>query len=350
MKRGRNIRGLSSVVTTMIIIVLSLVAIGVVWVVVKNILSQESSQIELEQFTVRLDIKNAYESSGNILVNVQREKGEGELTKAVFTLSDGTNFESVVQDCVINELFTQSFSITPTQFASTQVLTVSVAPIYKLSEGKEKTGEITDTYNIIPGSLNENLNGDSDESPNNDGSLTCTPDCGLRKCGPALNNCNGINACGNCSISTDSCINGVCVPLNCVPEPIKTTCGEQICGNKINNCGEEIDCLPGCSPGTICRSNICVEIDLIDAGLVEETWPGTSGMYFGSTDLPIDADYFGSYIKFLDSFEIRCLLIAVYRFPIEGYEKSHIGFNFQTSIQTGDAYEIYSTSEECQAA
>ena len=342
MKKGK--KGLSTIVITLIIIVLSLVAIGVVWGVAGGILKSGTSQTGLSQFTIKLDIKNAYEESGKISVNVQRAVGEGELVKIKFIFSDGQSSESINQDCSMEALDSQTFILTPTQFISTEVASVSIAPIFKSSGGEETVGSITDTYNIISGgNSNENSNENSEE---NGEDTSCTPNCVGLECG--LDPICG-QSCGTCSW-TDVCTNGICVPLDCVPETTVTTCGAQTCGTKINNCGAEIECLPGCSSGTICEDDICVLVTPINEGTVEDVWPGTSGLYFGSSSLPTDVNYQGKYIKFPESSETRCLLIIVYRFPVEGYEKSHIGFNFETSIISGNTYRIFETSDECQAA
>lgn len=334
----KNRRGLSTIVVTLIVIVLSLVAVGVVWAVVSNLLKNSSSQVgELNTLMINLKITSAYEQAGDIHINLQRQVGKGDLIKVKFILSDGTNSETLTENSIIKELDPQNFILHPSSLLSTKIATVSVALIYKSSDGKDTIGSVTDTYNILSGTSqntggNNNLNG-------------CSPNCANLKCGPDPL-CG--QSCGTCG-GTDVCTNGVCVPLNCVPDSVSVTCGTLICGKKINNCGAEINCLPGCSSGKICSNGNCVSVTPVNIGLVEETWPGTSGMYFGSKDLPIDKDYYRNYIKFPGSLESRCLLIAVYRTPVEGYTKSHIGFNFQTLIKTGDSYQIFSTSEECQA-
>ena len=173
----------------------------------------------------------------------------------------------------------------------------------------------------------------------------CVPDCTSLQCGfdPLCG-----KSCGTCN-GSEVCTNGICVSSNCIPEPYSVTCGNAICGIKTNNCGATINCPPGCSQGKICKFGICANITPLNTGTVEETWPGISGMYFGSKDLPTNISYYGDYIKFPNSVETRCLLIAVYRFPVDGYPKSHIGFNFATSIKTGDNYQVFSNAEECQS-
>ena len=61
MKRGlTGKKGLSAVVTTIIIIALALVAVGIVWVVISNLLDQGTEGITFDRFTVDLSITSAY--------------------------------------------------------------------------------------------------------------------------------------------------------------------------------------------------------------------------------------------------------------------------------------------------
>jgi len=53
----KNVRGLSTVVTTLIIILLVLVAVGIIWGVVNNLLNKSSSTIEASTACFDLDVK-----------------------------------------------------------------------------------------------------------------------------------------------------------------------------------------------------------------------------------------------------------------------------------------------------
>ena len=336
-------KGLSSIVITLILVVLSLVAIGVIWGVVSSLIKSSSKDVQIGSLMINLEITNAYEQDGNINVNLIRKTGQGEITKIKFILSDGGDSETITREVTtFEELDSQSFVLTPTQLIPSTIRTVSVASVFKTNEGIEKVGEITDTYTvnqnyeINPG---ENNNSSEEENP------FCIPNCNDLQCG--IDPLCG-ESCGTCE-TPSTCTNGVCVLPDCVPEYAEVTCEGIVCGTNINNCGAEISCT-ACPTGKICLANSCVDVTVLNSGIVEEVWPGTSGLYFGSDSLPIDIDYVGNYVKFSDSVETRCLLIVVYRFPVEGYPKSHIGFNFETLVTTGDQYKVFGTSEECQAA
>ena len=77
-------KGLSTVVTNLLLILLVLVAVGVVWVVVRGILSEGAGEIEISQFTFDLQIQNAYVSGTDVVVTIKRNAGGGELSGMKF--------------------------------------------------------------------------------------------------------------------------------------------------------------------------------------------------------------------------------------------------------------------------
>ena len=76
----KNRKGLSAVVTNLIIILLVIVAVGIVWVVVNNLIQDTSEGISLKKITIGLDISNVAFDGSNINVTIQRSSGAGNLT------------------------------------------------------------------------------------------------------------------------------------------------------------------------------------------------------------------------------------------------------------------------------
>jgi len=336
-------RGLSTIVVTLIIILLSLVAVGVVWVVVRNLVVGGSKEVQLGKFTIDLSVKKAFEQQGNITVNVKRNVGAGELSKIKFVISDGTTSEVVTQDASLTELEEKSFFIHPTKLIATQIETVSVAPVFKTTDG-ESTGEVTGTYNLLSGV----------SSGGNDGNGgTCTLVCngnGIQfQCGD--DSCGGF--CGTCPPDKPTCTNHVCVQAAGCEEPSPaTTCGSWECGTRISICGNIVPCST-CQGGKLCdtTTGTCVGITPVNSGTVGDTW--VSGMYFSSPNLPKDmTGLVGDYVSFsVGSAETKCWMIARWVLPTDtpGYPNSHIGFSFTTQIKTGDYYNIWDSSDKCQA-
>ena len=344
----RDKLGLSTIVISLILILLSLVAIGVVWAVVNGILEDASNEIGLGQLTIRMDITTAYEYNGNIYVNLKRNSGSGEIAKIMFLLSDGEETETYISEISLGELESRKFNISVTELNSIDVEKISVAAIFLSSGGEENVGDILDTYAITKsytgGTPPEGDDGTGDDGTGDDGTgeEPCISNCTSLVCGPDPV-CG--SSCGTCS-SGFICTNGKCISSSCVPESTATTCGTSNCGTKLNNCGQTVNC-GTCTIGQICNNGKCEEIVPINSGTVEELWPGDSGMYFGSSSLSKITSYVGYYAKFPGSLETSCLLIVIHRFPIDGYTKSHIGFSFGTSLQVGDSYDIYETIDGC---
>jgi len=330
--------GLSTIVISLILILLSLVAIGVVWAVVSGIISDTSDKIGLDQLTISMDITNAYEYNGNISVNLKRNVGSGEVVKIMFLLSDGEDTEAYTSETSIGELESKKFNIPVLKLNSTDIEKVSVAAVSGSSGGEEILGDVLDTYTIT-----KSYTGTSGPpGENGNGGENCVANCSNLSCGPDPI-CG--TSCGNCN-SGFSCSNGICISSSCVPDSNETTCGTSNCGTKTNNCGTFVNC-GVCAIGQVCSEGICQGITPVNSGIVEELWPGNSGMYFGSSSLSTDTSYAGYYAKFPGSAETSCLLIVIHRFPVDGYSKSHVGFSFGTSLQVGDNYNIYSTIDGC---
>lgn len=142
MKRGNN-RGLSGVVTTLILISLSLVAIVIIWVVIKNIIESGSEKVELGQYTLDMKIQKVLENNNGTNVTIKRNAGQGQLTGVKIIISDGINTYSFDQkNIAFNELETKTFVLNYTGI----VKSVSVSPIVKTgnSESAQNTLDTLD--------------------------------------------------------------------------------------------------------------------------------------------------------------------------------------------------------------
>ena len=142
-------RGLSGVVTTLIIVLLVLVAVGIIWAVVKNVVQRGAEQVDLGQFTLDLQIKKAQVQNGNVtVVVVKRNAGNGNFVGMNFIFSDGQNSEIIRQNASLQELEEKSFTFTLTKISTNNLKTVSVAPIYQLDSGKETVGNTVATFDV----------------------------------------------------------------------------------------------------------------------------------------------------------------------------------------------------------
>jgi len=142
-------KGLSAVVTTLIVILLVLVAVGIMWVVVRSLVQEGAEEIELGKFTLDLEIKTAQIENGDVtVVVVRRNPGEGNYVGMNFVFSDGINSEIIREDTVLQELEEKSFTFTLTEISTDNLKTISVAPIFESSSGKESVGNIADSFDV----------------------------------------------------------------------------------------------------------------------------------------------------------------------------------------------------------
>jgi flagellin-like protein len=146
-----NNKGLSGIVTTLIIILLTLVAIGIIWAVVSNLLSKSSGTVESSTKCLDVDIratKVVENVAGNYTVTLKRSASgdDTEMCAKVVLYTATTN--SPVLDFSDN-------CLTPLESASqtfgditgniTSATKVEVTPYYIDSNNKEKLCTVTTT-------------------------------------------------------------------------------------------------------------------------------------------------------------------------------------------------------------
>ena len=145
----KNRKGLSAIVATLIIILLVLVAAGIIWVVVRSLVQEGAEGIELGKFTLDLEIKRAQIGNGDVtVVVVRRNPGQGNYIGMNFVFSDGINSEIIRENTTLQELEERSFTFTLTEISTSNLKTISVAPIFELSSGKESVGDIADSFDV----------------------------------------------------------------------------------------------------------------------------------------------------------------------------------------------------------
>ncbi|GAG16716.1 unnamed protein product, partial [marine sediment metagenome] len=80
-------RGLSTIVTSLIIILLVLVAVGILYVTYINFVRTGTEDISLGKFTISLEIENVKVNENSVDVRVKRNPGKGDLTGIKFAVS-----------------------------------------------------------------------------------------------------------------------------------------------------------------------------------------------------------------------------------------------------------------------
>lgn len=145
-KRG-NKKGLSTIVATLLVILLTLVAVGIIWMVLRNMIQDNAEEISFGKFTVDLDITHArIINDTSINTTVKRNPGEGEIYGILFIVYDVTNSELKRYNISLAELQERRFNLMLSDLNTTNVQKLSIAPIFRLESGKESVGEITDEW------------------------------------------------------------------------------------------------------------------------------------------------------------------------------------------------------------
>ena len=139
-KRG-NKKGLSDVITTLIIILLVIVAVGIMWVVLRNLITKGTDQLSTSDFTTDLQIQKVTVNPTSVDVKVKLNQGEG-VDGVLITISDGSNSNSSEQMIPINTQEEKTFSIPYTGVVSK----VSVSPIIISEKGKKQVGQVSNSY------------------------------------------------------------------------------------------------------------------------------------------------------------------------------------------------------------
>lgn len=88
-------RGLAEIITVILIILLSIAAIGIVWKYVLPLINDASNKVSLACTTgVELEIKSANCSGANYIVKLERGNVEDTIKSIKFVFSDSTNDNS----------------------------------------------------------------------------------------------------------------------------------------------------------------------------------------------------------------------------------------------------------------
>ena len=140
-----NKRGLSTIVTLLILILIVIIAIGIFWNVLDKNLDEVSEKMILDPLTLDLEISRVQILSDTAVeVTVKRNVGEGEIVGISFIMYDFNSSEVIQKNVSMNELETKNFSVVLKVVNASEIYKVSIAPIFKTRKEKEVLGTIQD--------------------------------------------------------------------------------------------------------------------------------------------------------------------------------------------------------------
>lgn len=306
---GENKRGLSQVVTTLLLILLIIGAVAGIWVVIRSFVTNSSGQISSSKYSINLQLQSATVnySTGVADVSVFRNSGPGDLVGIKFIFGDGQNSDVFVRSfSSFPELATRTYSIDLSKSSVLnlpKVNTVSIAPVIQVGT-RNLTGSIAGTVGNLDINANVSNAGTAYTYLPVGASCNTTIQCGKDQLIPNSQICNSANtgvlqyktvfSCtlGFCLNSTqqvlvESCANGsTCYNGACVQKQVPCTNAtiSQVCGNNswVGNIGcsnvtnattqfyQTFSCVSGycqsntqlmlkanCSAGEICHNGQC---------------------------------------------------------------------------------------------
>jgi len=132
-------KGVSGVVTVVILVALVLVAIGVMWGVVSNLLKEESRIVESQSSCLDMNIRPVSAScdgSGNCDVTVRRAAGGDSLQGLKIVYHNGSDYSGVqTEETSIDEL--ESYTTSSYTTGLTDPILVEVTPYILDSSNKD---------------------------------------------------------------------------------------------------------------------------------------------------------------------------------------------------------------------
>jgi len=143
-------KGLSGVVTAVLLILISLFAIGIVFTIVKNLVSEKEKEISEDATFVNLEIQKVEIGASGVDVTIKRNIGEGNLDELKIVFSDGFNSEVFIKDASnLKELETQTYDLA----YDGVIKEVSVLPV----SSSGYSGNILDKLELEEKDILENL-------------------------------------------------------------------------------------------------------------------------------------------------------------------------------------------------
>jgi len=177
---SKNRRGLSTIVVTLIIILVSLVAVGIIWIVVRNVIQTGTEEIAMGQFTLDAKIINVNleNSSNNVNLTVKRNPGEGEFSVIPRDVSLFFNDDGIYNATAFTNNQTENNGITiQVEFDGNKVFEVPDA-ILQLNSISDKTVEVEKTISFTASITDSSIEGAVFSLQNNSTGATIDPSSG----------------------------------------------------------------------------------------------------------------------------------------------------------------------------
>jgi len=239
----RRKKGLSTIVASLLMIVLVLVAVGIVWGVVSKVVRQGAEQVSLGKLTLDLELKSVQsDNDTSATVRFKRNAGEGKFIALKFVFEDGENSEIIELPIFMEQLEERTFVFILQDINASELTEIKISPVFELESGKQVTGDVKDIIKIKK-------------------KTTCGETCSSLgfECGNQLV-CAFSTNCGDCPNASFVCSGTTCVEQAGCTDTCSTFNYEcdihTICGGD-QNCGS-------CGLGYSCNASGLCEEDCVE--------------------------------------------------------------------------------------
>jgi len=141
-------RGISGVIVTVLMILISIIAITIVWLAVRNLVKSGTEQVDIGTFSLDLEVTKAeYVPAtpvGILTIEIKRNPGEGSFDYIKVVLNNATNSYPNQTTAPLNVLELDTYDLS---FDISSPTTVEIYPV-TLKSGKEIIGNKLDTETV----------------------------------------------------------------------------------------------------------------------------------------------------------------------------------------------------------
>ncbi len=134
-------RGQVAVITTVVLLVVALVAVSIFWLTARGLLEKQTSQLSTDCITINLQISRAVTGENNI--TIRRDAGEGALENINVLVNDKTVNNTSGK---LNILESKVVFFNLGLVALAQGQKVQIAPVIKSASGENLPCGIVDTF------------------------------------------------------------------------------------------------------------------------------------------------------------------------------------------------------------
>ena len=144
-------KGVATIVVTVILVALVLIALGLMWGVISKLILKSSKEITIEKLTVDVDIKGAKinEVANNISVTLRRNPGVGNLVGFKFVFKNESYGEVKTINSTLTELEEKTFIFNLGMNVS-DVKIISLVLLIR-PDTKEISGSVIEKYDVETG-------------------------------------------------------------------------------------------------------------------------------------------------------------------------------------------------------